>query len=128
MSCLRDGPKLPLSFSNAARTRREETRGIARLGKRVARYIRFNRTRLAHLFDGMEGRSWSVLSTILYLLQVNEAELPGFTRSRVPLHGIRQFEFNETVQKGIEVCLSRMGTRPPSDGIQTSRSVCVRRF
>ena len=63
-----------------------------------------------------------------YLLQVNEAELPGFTRSRVPLHGIRQSEFNETVQKGIEVCFESNGDSSASNGIQTGRSVCVRRF
>ena len=51
-----------------------DTRGIAQLGRRVGRFCRFNRTRLARLCEGLTDRSRLAFSCVPYLLHVNEKE------------------------------------------------------
>ena len=54
-----------------------ENRGIARLGKRLGRFIGFNRCRLAYLAEGLSDRQRLAFAALPYLLHVNERGLPG---------------------------------------------------
>ena len=46
-----------------------ESKGIAQFGRRIGRFIRFNRTRLAHLFEGLEDKARTAFAVLPYLLR-----------------------------------------------------------
>ncbi|MBV70325.1 MAG: hypothetical protein CMH52_03165 [Myxococcales bacterium] len=92
-----------------------QTRGIAQLGRRIGRFIRFNRTRLARLFESLDDRARTAFALVPYLLHVNEADLPGYVPSgRLTSHGVSQFEFNETIQGALMAVTRRNAVRSPA--------------
>ena len=90
-----------------------ENKGIARLGRRVGRFLRFQQQRLAFLAEGLTERQRLAFAALPYLLHVNEPSLPGYSKSRFTVHGVSNFEFNPTIRNAVSDLFKKSQVRRP---------------
>ncbi|MEE2787578.1 MAG: class I adenylate cyclase [Myxococcota bacterium] len=90
-----------------------ENKGIARLGRRVGRFLRFQQQRLAFVAEGLSDRQRLAFAALPYLLHVNEPDLPGHSKSRFTVHGVSNFEFNPTIGNAVRELFKQSQVRQP---------------
>lgn len=92
------------SIRKAPEPKGEKNRELFRvLSRNIDCYLGFTRRRLAYLYQGMRPKDRSTFSAIPWLLHNNVPGTPGFQPGTHPgpPHGIRDFDFNPTIQAAV---------------------------
>jgi adenylate cyclase, class 1 len=90
-----------------------ENRGIARMGRRIGRFVRFNLARFARIISGLDDTQRNLLAIVPYLLHINEPDLPGHVDTKFDVAGVSGFHFNPTVEEAALALFNRNNLRPP---------------
>lgn len=89
----------------------------ALLSRNVSRYLSYSRMRLSYLYEVLRGRDRVTFSVIPFLLHVNLPTLPGYvtsTRADPAPHGIRGFDFNDTIRLAVGELFPEVSRRMPA--------------
>ena len=88
----------------------EKMRDVVRVvGRNVDCYLQFTRRRLSYLYQGLRPKDRVTFSVIPWLLHSNVPGTPGHQPAAHPSppHGIRDFDFNPTVQAAVAEAFPR---------------------
>lgn len=91
-----------------------ENRGMARLGRRVGRFLRFNMARLARIYAGLDLAQQHLLSIVPYLLHTTDDDLPGHIKTQFDVYGVAGFSMNATVEDAVRALLKRSPSAEPA--------------
>lgn len=92
------------SLRRAPEPKTEKARDLFRvLTRNTDCYLQFTRRRLAYLYQGMRPKDRATFSVIPWLLNNNVPGTPGYQAGTHPQppHGIRDFDFNPTMQAAL---------------------------